>query len=68
MFTYLITNRATSPLIKTPSSTLWWRRRTALLADDRRDNINSDHLTDQSGLTLGLQIQVLQRREEPAAV
>ncbi len=68
MFTYLITSRATSPLIKTPSSTLWWRRRTAVLVDDRRDTISNDHLTDQSGQTLGLQVQHLRGWEEPAAV
>ena len=68
MFLYLITNREDSPLIKTPLSTLWWRRRTAVLVDDPRDTMIRDHMPDQSALALGLQVQDLQRREEPAAV
>jgi hypothetical protein len=68
MFTYLITNRATSPLIKTPLPTLWWRRRTAVLLDGQRDTMSRDHESQQSGLTLGLQGQHLRGWEEPAAV
>jgi len=68
MFLYLITNRENSPPIKTPLSTLWWRRRTTVLVDDQRDTMIRDHMPDQSALALGLQVQDLQRREEPAAV
>jgi hypothetical protein len=68
MFLYLVPNRASSPLIKTPLPTLCWRRRTASMVDDPKDTMFRDYMPDQSGLTLGLQVQDLQRREEPAAV
>jgi len=68
MFTYLITDRATSPFIKTPLPTLWWRRRTAVLLDGQRDTMSGDHEPHQSGTTLGLQVQHLRGWEEPAAV
>ncbi len=68
MFTYLITNRANSQLVKTPLSTLWWRRRAAVPVNDQRDATTGGHMSGQSGVALGLQVQALHRWEEPVEV